>query len=63
MTAWTDGWPIPAPPETSHGPAALENLVVGGKLAGIVARLLHGTWPIEHTRPHKYPARPFSNAV
>lgn len=43
MAAWTDGSPISAPGETSPGSTALKNPVVGGKPAGIVARLLHAT--------------------
>src|SRR6202163_2819854 len=43
MAFGIDGSPIPAPGEMSPGPAALENPAVGGKSAGIVSRLLHGT--------------------
>ena len=43
MAAWTDGSPISAPGETPPGLAGLENPVSGGKSAGIVSRLLHGT--------------------
>ncbi len=43
MAAWTDGAAISAPGETTTGSAALENPVVGGKPAGIVSRVLHGT--------------------
>ena len=43
MAVWTNGSPIPAPVETSPGPAAPQNPVAGGKPVGIVARLLHGT--------------------
>ena len=42
MAAWTDESPIPAPGETSPGPAAPETPLVGGRPAGIVSRLLHG---------------------
>jgi len=43
MATWTDGSAIPAPGETSPGPSATESQVVGGKRAGIVARVLQGT--------------------
>jgi O-antigen/teichoic acid export membrane protein len=43
MAAWTDGSPILPPGEMSPGAAAPETPVAGGKGAGIVARLLHGT--------------------
>src|ERR1700680_3457071 len=38
-----DGSPISARGETSPGSAALESPVGGGKSAGIVSRMLHGT--------------------
>jgi O-antigen/teichoic acid export membrane protein len=43
MAPWTDGSPIPTTGETSPGPAAPQNPVVGDKPTGIVSRLLHGT--------------------